>query len=178
MTAAVLERVEAPAEPVKAGISIPKLAWMAGVIDMKGRTRRVIHISRRNPLYILQVETSNLVVARQLCKLTGTRVEYSEAKILEVRSRRGCAEHCPEPHQHVTPVLPKVGRWHISGAGAAIVLHNLMPYFGGETGNLKQFCVDVFDNLPLGGRGRHAVDQSIKRLSGLGWDVSPLVKQA
>jgi hypothetical protein len=152
-------------------IDIPQLAWMAGILDMKGKLRVVDVPTRCSPLYIATVESSRLTVIRRLASYTGSRPEYFKARALVTRSRRGCAEHCPEPHQHVRPVLPGGGRWHISGAGAVIVLQNLLPFFVTENEDREKFIADARNSIPASGRGRHAVDQSIKRLAGIGWTI-------
>ncbi len=154
-------------------LTVPDMAWMAGVIDMKGRTRRVTSPSRATPLCVLQVESQHLPVLRRLAKLTGTRLEVSPAKELPVSLRRQCSEHCPDAHQHVHPVMPEIGRWHVSGAGAAIVLVNLMPYFGTDNTARVDFVSQVINQIPARGRGRHAVNLTIARLGRLGWDVPP-----
>jgi hypothetical protein len=154
-------------------LTVCDMAWMAGVIDMRGKTRRVVTPTRKTPLCILVVESRHLPVLRRMARLTGTRLEVGKAKQLSDIFRRQCVEHCPEAHQHVDKVLPEVGRWHVSGAGAAIVLANLMPYFGTDNAARHDFVDQVINQIPLKGRGRHAINQTIDRLGRLGWDVPP-----
>ncbi len=152
-------------------IDVPTLAWFAGILDLKGRTRVVEHASRRTPLFVLQVESTNAVIVRRLCKLTGTRPQTSGAKTLTFANRRSCVQHCPEPHQHISSHLPDVARWHISGAGAAVVLHNVVPYCGTDTGPREEFIAQILSHVRMHGQGRHAVDQTLARMTDLGWEI-------
>ncbi len=157
----------------KVELGVADMAWMAGVIDMRGRTRRVASPSRSTPLCVLQVESRHLPVLRRLARLTGTKLGIEPSRELPVSLRRQCSEHCPDAHQHVHPTLPEIGRWHISGAGAAIVLANLMPYFHTDNEGRHEFVNQVIDQIPARGRGRHAINLTIARLGRLGWDVPP-----
>ncbi len=156
-------------------ITVPQLGWMAGVIDMKGRTRKLTTKTRTSPMFTLMVETSNLPVVRRLAKLTGTRAQYSERKKLPESMRRGCVEHCPEAHNHVHPVIPTIGRWHVSGVGAIIVLDNLLPHFIDNASQYAQFIDEALEFVTPAGkkRGRAAIDKSIRRLAALGFEVMP-----
>jgi hypothetical protein len=148
---------------------------MAGVLDMKGRTRKLFAPSRNTPMFTLMVETQLLSVVRRLSKLTGTRVAYSDKRSLSPAIRRGCVEHCPEPHTHINPVIPEIGRWHISGVGAVIVLDNLMDYFTDDVAaKHREFIDEAMTWIdPTKGRGQHAIKKTIKRLDGLGWQILP-----
>ncbi len=156
-------------------ITVPQLAWIAGVVDMKGRTRKLMAPTRSSPMFTLMVETQHLTVVRRIARLTGTKISISERKKLPESFRRGCVTHCPEAHTHVHPVIPAIGRWHVSGVGAIIVLDNLLPYLNNKRGEHGDFIREAMQWVkPAGkGRGRAAIDKSIARLRNLGWDVAP-----
>ncbi len=154
-------------------ITPTEMAWMAAVIDMRGKTRRSCHVSRRTPLLMLYVESRHLPVLRRLGRYSGSRIEVEQAKALPASMRKQCAAHCPDAHQHVQTVLPEIGRWHISGAGAAVVLHNLLPMMMIDLDARKDFVRQVYAQVPMSGRGRHAIDQSLNRLRRLGWEIPP-----
>lgn len=154
----------------------PQLGWMAGILDMKGRIRRTSSAYRKTPLRILYVESTRLDIVRRLCELTATKPEYSVKKIFESTdaNRKACIEHCPEPHVHVTKSMPRIGRWHVTGVGAAIVLHSLIPYLVNDNGmwNLPH---EIYGSITPKGQGRHAIDLAIKRLADAGWEIPPQV---
>ncbi len=150
-----------------------RLGWMAGVLEMKGRLRVYDTKTRRNPLYKLVVESHHVDTVQRLAKMTGSKFEQTDETVIEQPAdRRGCVEHCPEPHVHaVTRKLPMLGKWHMTGAAAAIVLRNLDPYFTPDDGERAKFVQGVFDCVPWSGRGRAAVDRSIARMQAHGWEI-------
>ncbi len=168
-----LARTDAKIEP-GFQVGVRELAWMAGVLDMKGRIMRVSGQSRKNPIYRLMVETSNIQVAARLAKFTGVKYNVAEARRLDERYRRGCKDHCPDAHQHVTAVMPTIGRWDVSGVGAIIILANLMPYFVADTEKHQGFLDEALKLVPPPDpkrQGWAAVARTINRLHGLGWRI-------
>jgi hypothetical protein len=156
-------------------IGVIELAWMAAVIELKGRFRKYDTDSRATSMYKLMVEVSQIHVAERLAKLTGTKVSYSEPRDMNAAAgRKACREHCPTPHHHVTATMPRIGRWDMSGAGVIIVMHSLEPFLD-ESGNdeREEFIVEALTCVPLGKRqpGRAAIDRTILRLAGLGWAI-------
>lgn len=158
-------------------IPAPHLGWMAGVIDTKGRIRRVDTPHRKNTQLVLQVQTRHPGIVERLCGLTGTKSQQYGAKA-QIWERKGCGKHCPEAHIHIDQTLPATSVWHITGAGAAIVLYNLLPYLTSDK-EQEKLLRDVYDWLPgEGKRGWHAVKQVIDRLAELGWQIPPqLIKR-
>lgn len=146
------------------------LGWMAGVIEMRGKIRRVDNPMRKTAQLILQVRSRHLAQIGRLCDMTGTAYAQSGARTLEFTDRKGCAEHCPEPHVHITSELPAMAAWAVTGAGAAIVLHNLLPYLC-ESEGMSQWVDEIVEMLPASGRGYHAVKTSCTRLAALGWAI-------
>lgn len=153
-------------------IPMNKLGWFAGVIDLKGRARAVNTPSRKNPLLTLRVDSRELPIIRELCSLTGTRATFAPEKHAHEWQRKGCIEHCPEPHVHIDRTMPAMGTWHITGAGAAIVLYNLLPFLLSDRG-FTELMDDALAVVPESGPGRHAIDLSIRRLKDLGWEIPP-----
>ena len=146
------------------------LAWMAGVIEMKGRMKHVANPLRKTAQLVLVVQSRHVVLVERLCEMTGVQMRVQGAKVMEGKSRKGCAEHCPEPHVHVGPELPETAVWAVTGAAAAVVLHNLLPYLCRQDG-LPEWIDGVVTMLPKGGRGFTAVKNAVDRLAGLGWAV-------
>jgi len=158
-------------EPVaKKKMSPFLLAWMAGVIEMKGKIRRIDNPLRKSAHLVLQVQSRHVKQIERLCDMTGVMVRITAAKTLETASRRGCTEHCPEPHVHVSPELPQMACWAITGAGAVVVLHNLLPYLCNTEG-MTNWIDEVIAMLPKSGRGFAAVRNSANRLRALGWAI-------
>lgn len=164
-----------PTKQQPVSIGPPQLGWMGGIIDMKGRTREQTSLMRRHPQCILVVETGQLPVVQRLARLTGTRPTITQGRPLSKSLRRGCSEHCPEPHEHFTPTLPTIGRWYISGAAAAVVLEALLeepnPYLTVDVTERIEFLGKIKETIPADGRGRHAVNKSIERMRKLGWEI-------
>lgn len=149
-----------------------EFAWMAGIVDMKGRIHRKTHAHRRTHQVTLGVETKETAVIERLSRMTGTQPEMRSARALSDMIRRGCTEHCPEPHIHVDEHLswPKFGRWTISGAGLVVVLTNLSPFIQVDRG-YAAVIDEVVTETVVEGRGSTAILASVNRLQGLGWTI-------
>lgn len=148
-----------------------KLGWMAGVVDLKGRVKMLNPPSRnRRPMLSVYVESREMAVIRELCSLTGTRPSVAPEKDAGAWDRKGCSQHCPEPHIHVNTTMPAVGRWHVTGAGAAIVLYNLLPFLLSDRG-FTELMDKAISACPKSGQGRHAIDTTINRLEALSWEI-------
>src|SRR5277367_299229 len=154
-------------------IGINNLAWMAAIIDMKGRITRKNNKMRRTPQVVLQVDTKELRVARRLCALTDVAPGEHEVTSTSF-ARRGCIEHCLEPHIHVDIEhpwqMPAITRWALTGATAAVILLNIKPYM--VTYGDYQADVDlIIENLVTRGQGTGMVRASLDRLRQLGWVI-------
>lgn len=156
------------------GISANDLGWMAAIIDAKGAVSRKSNKQRRTPQVILRVDTKEPRIARRLCTLTGVAPDFHEAPRAEAFLRRGCAEHCREPHIHVDERypwnMPAVTRWALTGASAAVVLLNLKPFMV-TYGDYHADVELVIENLVTTGQGTGAVRASLERLRQLGWKI-------
>ncbi len=165
-------RSKAPKPDFQVGIR--ELAWMAGVLDMKGRVSKIRTATRATPLYRIIVETANIDVSKRLAKYTGTRSTIAEERKMTPMARRNCSEHCPDAHNHVTTRMPTIGRWDMSGVGAIIVLANLMPYFCSDVAERQAFIDEALKSVPEPDpkrQGWAAVARTINRLYALGWRI-------
>ena len=125
------------------------------------------------------VESAQLRVIERLCTLTGTSVEpnKNEGRRQKDWIARGCTEHCPEAHvHHEGSPLPPIGRWTLTGAAAAVVLHSVVPFMvtDGGLGDMKD---ESLANVVLSGQGSGATKAAIRRLAALGWPLPPLIDQ-
>jgi len=153
-------------------IPAPKLGWMAGVVDLKGRLIYKKNRQRATPQVVLMVESKEYSIVRALGALTGTKAEFKKAQPLKEFMRRGCSDHCPEAHVHVSDdrEMPQVARWTITGAGMVVVLTNLMPYLTIDRGYTE--AIDqVKANTALEGQGSGMVYMSLQRLASLDWEL-------
>lgn len=166
--------------PAVARVSKADMAWMAGVIDLKGAVIRKANKSRRTPQLVLYVAVKDERVALRLSALTGTAPEQRPSPTAEDFMRRGCTEHCPAPHVHVHEdgpypwSMPLVTRWSLTGVAAAVVLVNLSPYmstFGDYLGHVAEMTV----NFAAQGQGSGASRAAVARLESLGWKIPPQV---
>lgn len=153
-------------------IPAPKLGWMAGVVDLKGRLLYKNNRQRATPQVVLMVETKEYPIIKALGALTGTRAEFKKAQPLKDFMRRSCADHCPEAHIHVGDEreMPQVARWTITGAGMVVVLTNLMPYLTIDRG-YTEAIEQVRSATALEGQGSGMVMVSLQRLMVLGWEL-------
>jgi hypothetical protein len=162
-------------------ISIASLAWMAGVVDLRGAVTVKRNKSRRTPQVVLRVDTKETRVARKLAALTGVKPEQTEKRSVAF-ARRGCWEHCLEPHVHVHEdgeypwQMPEVTRWALTGATAAAVLLNLRPYMT----TYSDYAAEVHTilvNLVITGQGAGMVRASLDRLRELGWVIPAEIEE-
>jgi hypothetical protein len=157
------------------------LAWMAAVIDVKGAVTVKRNKMRRTPQVVLYVSTKEARVARRLGSLTGVAPEPHERQASPF-ARRGCREHCLEPHIHVREdgdypwQMPEVTRWSLTGAAMAVVLLSVRPYMV-TYGEYAADVALVLENLVVTGQGAGMVRSSVDRLRELGWTVPPEIEK-
>jgi hypothetical protein len=159
--------------PPKAEVTVADMAWMAAVLDLKGAVVQKNNKTRKTPQLVLRADTRDPRIARKLAALTGVAPEPHERQENPF-SRRGCAEHCLEPHVHVDPdhpwQMPQVTRWAVTGGAAAVILLNLRPYlttYGDYIGSVAL----ILKNLVTEGQGSGMVRSSLARLEQLGWKI-------
>lgn len=149
------------------------LGWMAGIIDLKGKFVFKENKMRKTKQTIIYVETRHVEVVKKLSELTGVSPETRKQAKLKDWMRRGCTEHCPEPHIHVSDEreIPEIARWTITGAALAVILHNLLPFLVMTSKNYEGIKDKILEDTPLTGQGSARVVWSIRRLALLGWDL-------
>lgn len=154
-----------------AAVTTADMAWMAAVLDMKGRITLKQNKDRRTPQVVLHVDTKETRVARRLALLTGVAPEPHEKQVTAF-ARRGCAEHCLEPHIHVDTKwqMPETTRWALTGAGAGAVLLTLRPYMV-TYGDHAPAVTMILENLVTTGQGVGMVRSALDRLRELGWEI-------
>lgn len=166
-------------------IPIQKLGWVAGVLDLKGRVVTKKNKQRATPQFVLMVETKDMAIIRELCSLTGTRVEAKAERKVPEFMRRPCSEHCPEKHEHVHTEggrdydwkMPPVARWTATGAAAAVILHNVLPFSLANLG-LEVALQALLDQATLTGQGSGATMAAIRRMKELGWELPEKFERA
>lgn len=163
-------------------ITFKNQAWMAGIIDLKGRLLYKSNPTRKSSRQItLSVETSVAAVTKRLAAMTGTSPEAKSRKPLSEMLRRQCTEHCPDAHVHVDDHLhmPAVSRWTISGAGMIVVLEGLEPYLCEDTWlGFADGLAEARSKVSFNGRGAYAVLSCINRLHALGWALNDQFEEA
>lgn len=153
-------------------ISTYDLAWMAGILDLKGRLLRKRNQTRSTIQMVLAVDTREVSINRKLSAMTGTKPEMTVVRVPGEFLRRGCKEHCLEPHVHVTKNTGEFDnwRWTITGAGLVVVLSNVEPYLQVDRGWAE--AIDQVNSVvTLRGQGSPQVMDSLQRLLNLGWDM-------
>lgn len=148
------------------------LAWMAGVVDLKGRLTYKKNKTRATRQITLTVDSKEHQVVRRLCSMTGTKPEFRKTSPLSPELlRRNCAEHCPEAHTHVDMDWQYGSiRWTITGASMVVVLKDIEPYVTVDRG-YQEAMDEVLADVSLEGRGSIAVVGSLVRLYELGWTI-------
>jgi hypothetical protein len=148
-----------------------KLAWMAAILDMQGRIHRKDNLTRATPQLVLRVDSSYLSVIRELCRLTDSNAEPRPPRPGKEWDKRGCAEHCGEAHIHCEiGVQPSTGRWTLTGAAAAVVLFNVIPFMVTDRG-MEDMMNEALENVNLAGRAGNGARQAVQRLARLGWEL-------
>lgn len=155
-------------------ITPTKLAWMAGVVDFKGRIVYRRNRERKNtPQISLTVQCQEFPILRALSEMTGTTPEMFEASPVSEIFRTGCQEHCPDKHvcqPRNGVMMPKTSRWTVSGGSMHVVLHSLMPYLMVDRG-YKELIAEIKAATPLSGQGSAQVLSRCAVLMNLGWEI-------
>lgn len=153
-----------------------KFAYMAAIIEAKGRIKMLEVEGRASPQLTLRYQSQQIHVVKAMCANTGSEPNIVLAKSFDDRKRAGCTQHCPEQHIHFEQNMPQTATWQIVGVGAAIVLHNLMPYMAApeddpSTAKYRRFIDVIFTWQPATNRGAYTVKTTVERLAKLGWKI-------
>lgn len=157
-------------------IAPQKLGWLAAIIDLKGKVIFKNNKQRATRQIVLMVESKEVAIIKAIGDMTGTNPEYLTERRTPDFVRRGCIEHCPEKHIHALRLeqgetnFPPLARWTITGAGAAIILHNVAPHLV-VNHDYYAIMVEILTNAPTYGQGSGAVNRTIRRLASLGWEL-------
>lgn len=158
-------------------IGVAQLAWMAGIVDLKGKITYKANKTRATSKQVtLYVESVQKPVVDKLAQYTGTSPEIKAHRTRwEGWYRKQCDEHCPDAHVHVSGAdfLP-AARWTLSGAAMAVVLTNLKPYIVQDKG-FSEAAEYAFGNMVLYGQGAGMTVNALRRLYGLGWELPGLI---
>ncbi len=159
-------------------ISQVDLAWMAGIVDLKGRLTLKNNKTRATKQITLTVDSKETLVIRRLSSMTGTRPEIRSTSPVSEYLRRGCVDHCPEAHIHEGGFSHGSTRWTITGTGMVVVLDGIEPFITVDRGYAEAID-EVMRSPALEGRGSTAVMSSLTRLYELGWALrEPLLSFA
>ena len=158
-------------------ISVPQLAWMAGIIDYKGKIAYKNNKTRASTRQVtLYVESVQKPIIDKLAEYTGTSPELKNPRgRFEGWYRKACEEHCPDQHVHVTGAdFAAAARWTLSGVPMAVVLTALKPYLIQDRGFTE--AIDyAFGNMVLYGQGSGQTVASLRRLYSLGWELGEAI---
>lgn len=158
---------------------------MAAVLDVKGTIVRKTNKQRKTPQIVLVVDSRHEPVINRLCEMTGTNPGFRAKQDIKKWMRKGCTDHCPEAHIHVTEhqdshpeayMMPASYRWTITGAGMAVVFYNVLPFMTNRR-DFNDAMQEAIDNTPLTGQGSGMVFSSLRRLEELGWDLPEIYEK-
>lgn len=155
-----------------------KFAWVGAVLDMRGTIIYKSNQTRATPQIVLMVESTNNSVVAELARLTGSTIEPRETRFRPAWMRRGCITHCPEPdveYPEQPDYLPARTRWTVTGAAAAIVLHNCITYMVTDKG-MQTALDEILGNVNLQGRSGNSARQAVARLERCGWPLPPVIE--
>ena len=152
-------------------ISESDLGWLAAIMDAKGKITTKTNPTRNTPQLVLRVCTTDKRIAERLSQLTGTSPEPHEfTRFSGDMIRKGCKEHCPEPHIHVEEPLeslPQGTEWRLTGLSMAIVLWNLRKYMT-RYPDFAGYVGVAYRNAVTTGRGSGQVRASRETSAGTG----------
>lgn len=151
-------------------LPVAQMAWMAGVIDLKGKILYKNNKQRATRQIVLFVESKEIAIIREMGRMIGTNPEMMRVPEKAEFWRKPCVDHCPDQHCHVDKSFPQVARWSITGAAAAVVLLNLAPYLRVDKG-FDAVIIEVLKQVTLTGQGSGATIASLRRLKNLGWEL-------
>lgn len=161
-------------------ITVAQRAWMAGVVDLRGR---IIYKSNKTRKWsdqvVLYVESVQLPIVNRLSAMTGGNPEMKARNRNRPDGwyRHGCDEHCPTAHVHVKGAeFSPAARWTISGSAMSVVLTSLMPYIIQDDGYTEAINYG-FKHMKLWGQGAAATVTALRRLEGLGWPIPAIIEE-
>lgn len=170
--------ITAAAEVVK--ITEPQKAWMAGILDFRGRFANKKAHNRAYRQIVWTVQSQETGVIRRMCQLIGSKPEVIASRPLSEMFRRSCVQHCPEAHVHVDRDginMPGTLRFSVTGTAFVTVHYNLVPYLQVER-PYEELVAEVNATATLAGAGANQVLNRLAELRNLGWAIPPLYRGA
>lgn len=148
------------------------LAWMAGILDLKGRVYVKSNQSRITPQVTLSVDSREPAIIRKMGAMTGTSPDMTKGRKFNEFLRRGCTEHCPDGHVHVDghATVSDMGRWTVTGAAMVVVLTNLEPFLQVKRG-YADWIEGINQDPGFNRQGSGMILDSLQRLLNLGWNL-------
>ena len=132
-----------------------ELAYMAAIIDVMGSIRvRLVSSGTRLP---------SVTVSSPQGSVLGILAEHTGTGLITVKrdyDRRGCSEHCDEPHDHIDS---NTSRWNITGAKATIFLGSIVDYM-----RIQQDAARSAFHLGLDAPKKPA---TLLKMIDIGWDI-------
>jgi len=164
-------------------ITEAELGWMAGILDFQGHVvRKNNNMRAKGSVQVtVYVETSITEIIERLGNMTGTSPEPMENKFAPKSewNRKGCSEHCPEPHVHSVASFPDQARWTVSGAAAAVVLWNVRDHLVTIKDPSWDWAMAMcFASTRLTGQGSGQAMKAVRRLATMGWELPPVMAEA
>jgi len=152
-------------------VLLSQLAWMAGVVDVRGRLVVKSNRQRKTRQFVMTVSSKDLDLIRALSNLTGTQPEIRSERMLPEWMRKGCVEHCPDAHVHVPYQggYPMAGVWAVTGVSMVTVVSNIAPFL--LHNNYIEASEETLETAPLIGKGSGMTLYALRRLRDLGWEL-------
>lgn len=133
-----------------------RLAYVAGVVDARAHIEVTNRHGRPQPR--LSVTTRRRPLLDHLAALTGTNVSVDDRGY----ERRGCGEHCAEPHVHV---VRQSAKWRVDCGRATVVLYNVLPLLVSQVDDARRALLAGLDAWPPA-RGNTGA-----QMAALGWPI-------
>jgi hypothetical protein len=150
------------------------VAWMAGVLDLKGKFIRTAATRKRTGVqHSIRVRSTDYGLVHELARLTGTTAQQTHAFGQEF-SRHPCRAHCPEDHVHV--YMDRSLDFAVSGVAAAVVAHGVAPYMRLQQEHAVALGNSVRAVAVLSGRGSGATAKALARLENAGWELPAWIR--
>lgn len=144
-------------------------AWMAGVLDLKGKFLRLGATRKRAGVqHSIRVRSTDAWLVAELADLTGTMPQQTHGFGQEF-TRHPCRAHCPESHVHVW--TDRAMDFAVSGVAAAVVANGVAPYMRFQHDNAHALEQSVKAIAVLTGRGSGATAKALARLERAGWEL-------
>jgi hypothetical protein len=129
------------------------IAWSAGMFDTIGCVG-ARKLDTGTIVIMASISSPHIHLVQTMADLTGVSV----VTVVRNYSRKGCAEHCEEQHDHVTSVT---GRWQLVGIRARIFLTAIAPHL-----RIKQDQVEEALNVAAAMPFKPA---TVRKMLNLGW---------